>query len=87
MPFCCIGGIENTTFLYSTSLKCHFVVYGGLENTSFLYRGSRKCCFLDSGSRKCLFCIGDYENAISLYRGKKCIGGQILAYFGNFCIL
>ena len=33
------------------------------------------------------FCIGDYENAISLHRGKKCIGGQILAYFGNFCIL
>ena len=31
-----------------------------------------------------LFCIGDYENAISLYRGKTCIGGQILAYFGNF---
>ena len=47
---------------------------GGLENA----------VFLDSGSRKCLFCIGDYENAISLHRGKKCIGGQILAYFGNF---
>ena len=62
-PFCFIGGLENGTFLYSTSLKCHFVGYGGLENASFLYRGPRKCCFLDSGSRKCFF----------LYRGlRKC---------------
>ncbi len=86
-PFCFIGGLENGTFLYSTSLKCHFVAYGGLENTSFLYRGYRKCCFWIVGLENVFFCIGDYENAISLYRGKECIGGQILAYFGNFCIL
>ena len=42
MPFCCIWGIENTTFLYSTSLKCHFVVYGGLENTNFFVKGVSK---------------------------------------------
>ena len=50
---------------------------GGLENAVFWIVGLENV----------FFCIGDYENAISLYRGKKCIGGQILAYFGNFCIL
>ena len=49
---------------------------GGLENTVFWIVGLEN-----------VFCIGDYKKAISLHRGKKCIGGQILAYFGNFCIL
>ena len=53
----------------------------------FCMGASKMLFFLDSGSRKCLFCIGGFENAISLYTGKKCIWGQILAYFGDFCIL